>query len=324
MSNGVRYYWIDWVKAIAIFLVVLLHLHVTEHIREALLLFVNSLFFISSGYLYKQVCFNSELKKVFQTLFVPCVLYICIIALMYLGIGGKDPVFFRNLAFFNFTQLVAVFAPICPLWFVVALILMRLLSTKKFTPPILTFISVFVFIFCGSKPSNYNYWMVMTTLLCYPFFYMGMILKKFDLVNRWNDYASKHKVVKLLILFVFAILLCRLGLANGHVDMVQCIFGKNLLIFYFVSILISIILILICRSLLDVSSSLIETISNGTLLILALHFPMISFFRRLYSFDSPFSRFMLGVLIMILCYYGIILSKKHLPILLGKYKFLKK
>ena len=198
------------------------------------------------------------------------------------------------------------------------------LARKKSPPPILTFVSIFLFVICGSKLSNYNYGMVMTTMLCYPFFYIGMIMKKLDLVNRMNKYISKRKAIKLPLMFILVVLLCHLGLENGHVDMVQCLTGKNLLVFYFISALISILIILICRNLLDVFSRLVETISNGTLLVLALHFPMISFFRKFYSFDTSLSRLFLGILIMILCYYGIILSKKYLQILLGKYYFLKK
>lgn len=47
-----RIYWIDWVKTISIYAVVLVHLHITETIRESLLLWVNGLFFLISGYLY--------------------------------------------------------------------------------------------------------------------------------------------------------------------------------------------------------------------------------------------------------------------------------
>lgn len=39
-----RIYWIDWVKTISIYAVVLVHLHITETIRESLLLWVNGLF----------------------------------------------------------------------------------------------------------------------------------------------------------------------------------------------------------------------------------------------------------------------------------------
>ena len=59
-----RKYWIDYLKAIAIYLVILGHLPDELHIKWGIYLFHMPLFFIISGYLYKPRKVKDEIKKV--------------------------------------------------------------------------------------------------------------------------------------------------------------------------------------------------------------------------------------------------------------------
>lgn len=162
--------------------------------------------------------------------------------------------------------------------------------------------------------------MIITTALCYPSFTIGMSLKKYNVFERTYSVLGKFKTYSCACLFLVLGILIILGVKNGHVDMVQCLYGKSLIVFYLITNLISIVFIMLCNLLLRNENIIIKSISNGTLLILALHFPIMSTIKLIYDFNTPLSKLMLGVVIMFICYIGILLSKKYFPILLGKTK----
>ena len=319
MVNKIRLHWVDWAKSMAIFFVVLLHLHVTEPIREIFLLFVNSLFFMISGYLFKRIGFIKELKRSTISILFPCLIYICVISSLYYIKGGNNMAYLQNILVLNFSNLVGVFAPVCPLWFIVSLFIMRVISSQL-PPPILTIISVLGIVVFHKYSSDYNYFMIITTALCYPSFAIGMSLKKYNVFERTYNVLGKFKIYSCACLFLVLGILIILGVKNGHVDMVQCLYGKSLIVFYLITNLISIVFIMLCNLLLRNENIIIKNISNGTLLILALHFPIMSTIKLIYDFNTPLSKLMLGVIIMFICYIGILLSKKYFPILLGKTK----
>lgn len=64
-----RKYWIDYLKAVAIYLVILGHLPDELHIKWAIYLFHMPLFFIISGFLYKPRKAKDEIKKLFSNFF---------------------------------------------------------------------------------------------------------------------------------------------------------------------------------------------------------------------------------------------------------------
>ena len=276
MKQG-RIYWIDWAKAISIYAVILIHLHVTETIRESLLLWVNGLFFLISGYLYKKNTFKKELLKSIQSIFIPLIIYATGIMILYTVKNGLDYNFFYNLSILNFTKLVGIFAPICPLWFLTALFLMRVLTaTSKFAPVILIFIDILIFMLFKA-PREYNVFMSTTTLLCYPYFYIGIILKSFDLINKiCNIIETRLLWIKYMLLPAFTILII-LGLLNGKTDMVQCNYGENGFIFFPISFLLCLIIITFCYFYLNKYNTYITHTSSGTMMILAIHYPIYIF-----------------------------------------------
>lgn len=320
MKNRIN--WIDWIKAIAIYGVVLIHVHITETIREALLLWVNGLFFLISGYLFKRLPFIDELKKSIQSIFFPLLIYVIGISILFILKNGINTDFFYNLSILRFTNLVAIFAPICPLWFLISLFLMRVLTaSSKFTPPILILLNILVLNFLNN-PKEYNILMFTTMLLCYPYFYLGMILKKYDIITKLclkiERLYSWMRYLIIPILFTLIVV----GLKNGNTDMVQYNYGNNAFVFYGVSFSCCILIILFCRFFLNIHNNTVIKISSGTLLVLAIHFPVLSIIRNFISTDTFLNRLLVSIIIMIICYIGIVIAGKYCKILLGKSKFL--
>lgn len=242
--------------------------------------------------------------------------------ILYTVKNGLDYNFFYNLSILNFTKLVGIFAPICPLWFLTALFLMRVLTaTSKFAPIILIFINVLIFMIFKA-PREYNVFMSTTTLLCYPYFYIGIILKRFDLINKiCNIIKTRLLWIKYMLLPAFSILII-LGLLNGKTDMVQCNYGENGFIFFPISFLLCLIIVIFCYFYLNKYNTYITHTSSGTMMILAIHYPIISFIKNIIPLDSFLSKLTISFLIMIICYIGIIIAEKYCKILLGKSKFL--
>lgn len=289
-----RIYWIDWVKTISIYAVVLVHLHITETIRESLLLWVNGLFFLISGYLYKKNTFKKEVIKSVQSIFVPFLIYAIGITLLYMAKSGINYDFSYNLLTLNFTKLVSIFAPICPLWFLISLFFMRIVTAiSKFIPLILIIIS-FVLFYTLETPQNYNNFMFMTTLLCYPYFYTGIIAKKFNLINKVCNLIKATSIwIKLITLLMTFIILTIVGLTNGKTDMVQCNYGESGWIFFPISFLLCAIIIIYCYFFLNKNNGIIVHISSGTMMILAIHFPIISFIKNIIPLNSFLDRFII-------------------------------
>lgn len=161
--------------------------------------------------------------------------------------------------------------------------------------------------------------MFFTTLLCYPSFALGILLKRIDLFEKINI-RLHNKTVICFILLILLVVVFYWGITNGHVDMVQCKYGSSLFFFYIITNSISFIVMLFCSLLFRENIKIITTISNGTLLVLAVHYCFISAAERLCTFETPLSRFWLGCCILFICYWAIILCERFMPIMLGKIK----
>lgn len=123
---GGRLPWIDWAKAIGIFLVVLGHFPGLKG-QGFIYLFHMPFFFLISGYLYKRVSFNIEIAKVFRTLIIPYFFFntVLLSIALPLGIFKWDCVY--NILLGNQELLPARFFR--PLWFLVSLFVMRIVCS---------------------------------------------------------------------------------------------------------------------------------------------------------------------------------------------------
>lgn len=128
-----RICWVDWAKAIGISLVV--WAHISPIARHEVFLFHMPFFFMISGLLFRQKGFLQELKGSAYSLALPYFIY----NLLYMSPlpfgGARDMKTVINVIFGNQEQLCYVMVP---LWFLVALFVMRLV--------------------CSSPKSNWHIW----------------------------------------------------------------------------------------------------------------------------------------------------------------------
>lgn len=134
--------------------------------------------------------------------------------------------------------------------------------------------------------------------------------------NRKIIFLDENLIIPILFTLIVV------GLKNGNTDMVQYNYGNNAFVFYGVSFSCCILIILFCRFFLNIHNNTIIKISSGTLLVLAIHFPILSIIRNFISTDTFLNRLLVSIIIMIICYIGIVIAGKYCKILLGKSKFL--
>ena len=320
INRGGRLPWIDWAKAIGIFLVVLGHFPGLKG-QGLIYLFHMPFFFLISGYLYKRVSFNKEIAKVFRTLIIPYLFFnsvLLLIALL-LGIFRWDCVL--NILLGNQELLPARFFR--PLWFLVSLFIMRivcsLLNERYYHILLLVVVIVcLVLSSLGLLQTSYtsDYFQLQTTLICIPFFIIGYLTKKYNLLLLLE---KVYYLPRLLLLIIASIMCVYIGYINGGVNVFTCQYGRNYLLFLLVGLILSIVLFYVCSLVFSRPIKLVEMISEGTILIIALHVAFIDSIRHYIQLNT------LGIiccscLVMLICIILEYLFLKYAPYLLGRRK----
>ena len=129
MTEAKRLHWIDSAKAIGILLVVLGHMSSGTHYHWFIFSFHMPLFFAISGFLYKYVGLKKEIKKILYSLFIPYLIYSVLLLMIYLAKHSFNAELVINHIIGNHNGNVEIWVPLCPLWFILSLIWMRLITT---------------------------------------------------------------------------------------------------------------------------------------------------------------------------------------------------
>lgn len=139
--EGQRIIWIDYAKAIGIFLVILGHIPVPVDIKYAIYGIHMPLFFMISGLLRSRSDGDvlAQLKKIVNGLIIPYMIYALAITVLYCVVKPGEALFLiRNVVIANYAVLVGDFTSLCPLWFIVSLASIKLVDVVvKNTPPIM-------------------------------------------------------------------------------------------------------------------------------------------------------------------------------------------
>ena len=312
-----RLYWIDWAKFFAITFVVWGHIS-TNFINE-IYMFHIPLFFMISGYLYRQKEKKEELKNILFSLFIPYLIYNFIYLFPITG-GEFKLSHIYNILLGNQEALTGI---MIPLWFIVVLILIRLLCATHFNIYIIASISfilsIIMFEWIQIDQTN-DYLQLKSLTLSMPFFGAGQWLKRSyimeSICSKWNRFLI---LAISIFLFVGFFYLGNIISPLNHLDIFNCYIGSNILLFYLITFSLAFLFLILCRTLLNYHSNIITTYSNGTLLILGIHLmifwkiPKISVTSIIYSFISL-------SIILFISFYLIYLSEKYCPILIGKKK----
>lgn len=301
-----RFIWIDWAKSFMMFCVILGHISdmsVSTFASETAHYFHVPLFFFISGFLYKCNGIINNFKRLILPLlilFIPCVL-------VQLVIHNFDFSWVFNNAYLHLS-----FEPwMKGSWFMICLFLCKCcIEILEKHSSILMILILLVLINEIDDLIDFmpNVLYVKQFFSCCPFVLIGILAQK-------NNTLIKTRYIPIAIISI----ICAMIL-NGQCHLYYGYSGKNILLLLCYIYLIYVVLnsLLINKRL-----KFIETISNGTALILLSHWTVLLIFERLgFIFTSiVFFQQMLIATCVILVYYPLIrLSLRYCPILLGKYR----
>ena len=167
-----------------------------------------------------------------------------------------------------------------------------------------------------------NYFMLKTTIVCMPFYYLGCCLKKYKAFDECSMLARLPWWGILIIIFIY--LGC--SKSNGQVNLTTCSLGESYLLFLVSGTLGSIALLETLRRLSkrsNKSNKIIVTISEGTLLIMSVHYLMIKPIITIIPTSTVLYWLLDSSIILAITYCLILISKHYCPVLLGKQIVLK-
>lgn len=203
-----------------------------------------------------------------------------------------------------------------PMWFVVSIFLHRITCSlfKEKWYLWMMFVMFGVGFFVGKiAPYNYDYFQICTTAMCFPFFLMGTILKKYDGIHfpdRFNPFLRYFLIAVIIVICIGLIWF------NGKVNVFRCETGKNTLLYYLIGIAFSYCLLYLVSKLCTRKNLVTMTISQGTLLVLGLH--RIFLKGIIYSLPkNTFTAIAVAFVVMLICYPLIVLAQRYFPIIIG-------
>ncbi len=317
-----RLEWIDWMKAIGIYLIVLGHFYsVGEKLIYA---FHVPLFFVISGFLNKKEVDGQVFwKKLWYNLTVPMLL-MAVINFSYHSIlqlfnGSFSPAdaywFVRNVAF-------GMVSGYDTLWFVFTLMMLKVIFQYFFSRKLFYSFSfvmmVLAYIYNHIDLSGLPFFLkepnaVVDLCTAYPFFAIGVLLRNYkDMVN-----ALDSKVI-LIAVFVCGLLLVALCyMYNGYVGMFCCDYGGNIFLFL-VGGIAGTVMVWALSVLFGCAPKVITIISRGTIIILGLHKILIDLVWTFVT--SSVLDVVFTALILLLFIPLIIATEKYFPLMAGKYR----
>ena len=321
-----RLAWIDWMKAIGIYFIILGHFYSVG--EKFIYVFHVPLFFVISGFLNKKETDGRVFwRKLWYNLAVPMLLmavinfvYHCILQLFKGTFAFVDAYWFvRNLAF-------GMVSGLDTLWFVYTLILLKVIyqfcPSDKFFYVLMAGMLGLAFVYNNSDLSGYPFFLnepnaVVDICTAYPFFAFGVLMRNYKvMLNTLNNKAI------LIAMFACGLLLVSLcSTYNGYVGLFGCNYGGNLFLFL-IGAVAGTVMIWALSKLFGCAPMAVTIISRGTIIILGLHKILIDLvwaFLPPSVFDVVFA-----ALILLLFIPFIIAIEDYFPLMAGKYRIKSK
>ena len=325
LTPGKRYDWIDWMKALGIYLIVLGHFYSVG--EKFIYIFHVPLFFVISGFLNKkEVDGRVFWRKLWYNLAVPMLLmavlnfcYHCILMAFNGSLAIVDAYWFvRNLAF-------GMVAGLDTLWFVYTLILLKIIYQFCHSDKLFYYLTVIMlalaFAYNHNDFSGYPFFLnepnaIIDVCTAYPFFAFGVLMRNYkEILNALNN-----KVVFIAAFACGLLLVSLCSVYNGYVGLFGCNYGGKILLFL-VGAIAGTVMIWALSKLLGSSPKIINIVSRGTIIILGFHKILIDLVWIFFTpsvFDVVFA-----ILITLLFIPLIIATEKYFPLLAGKYRIKK-
>ena len=267
-----RIVWVDWAKALCMFLVVLGHSHIQESdyfASQFIYSFHMPFFFFISGLLCTRDISFWSIKKDLKFLILP-----------YLTFGLTNIVWgIMRVRSFNMYSVMEQLkslvigddASIGAIWFLPALFICKQLflviklSLKYnrllyYGLIILSFLPIYFI-----SANNYNMYFFADSALCgLPFFCMGNLL--YPLISNLHLETVSRLGIAILLL---SLALC-LSYSNGQVVIAECSYGRSVILYYLNSVSAILAITLFCTTI-ERKNRFIRAASYGTIVILGFH-----------------------------------------------------
>ena len=328
-----RINWIDWGKAIAVIGIVYIHLPQSQEwfYFRYLQACVVTIFFFLSGYLKKDRGSDQEnWGKYWHSLILPYLLYNAIVypywlVKFYMQNGGMPDLFQAMRPIFGtllFQHENAFCEPLDgPMWYLPAILIMHIIidwcrKTRYPHQMIIALCIVSFFLYAANK-----YYMFLPNLTpmgvfrSLPFYYIGYALRQ---RNMYLDTNQKKDLATFIGGLSLSLLLFYWHLHESRFLLHIALFYPMVICFIFG--------VLSGSKLLDgIKSDIIIKLSIGTLVIVGLHYPIVSLvnfgFENLLKIDDIcyqwYEALFIALGINVILYPVILFGKKHAPILVG-------
>lgn len=213
--------------------------HLTErsdYLRIIIYSFHMPMFFILSGYFFDySTSLCTTVKKCIKQFIIPAYTFLfvdyllkCIITKQVISYSFKeclDAIVFRGGWWWN-----------SPIWFILSLLACRIITTM-FKERVICACSIISFLICLIGLNQYfPVWWASNSIICMQFFFIGILVKKFCIL----DYV---KNIDIKVMGILSIILVVLSIYNGYTDINIHVNGKCFIIFLLTAILGSSVII---------------------------------------------------------------------------------
>ncbi len=332
INTNKHFFWIDWMKTIGITLIVFGHFASPHNVFAYV--FSVPLFFLISGFLSKREENHTVFwKKIWHNLIVP-MLIICTINYLYVCvrhyISPNYLLYPDNPAVFIAKLLLGVHKSVETLWFVYTLVILKIIL-QYLPKPWLHCVLFAVFLataYCINeyqlslfgKPLYYTPCAITSVFVSYPFYMIGYWLRDFR--ETFNKYHTQS-VSAYIILIACALIVFYCGHNHSVVKLYICRYGDSILLFLLGGMAGSACVYIISKFLVRVKYAKVQNfnsvISQGTILILGFHMPLVRFLRH-FEITNDIQAAAFSILIVLLFVPIIMLCKKYAPVIMGKYR----
>lgn len=335
---------VDYAKFFAIFLMIVGHLLIVDsHAYSLIYLFHMPLFFLISGYLYKQKSEKENFLKIFWGLLIPYLFY----QFLYLPLRLFDLVCLNGLNFVDTfvgclhgilqaaTVSNAPYIIVCgPCWFIMVMIQLRFIfNYVKINNKNLILMLIFSVLLSKFLIIN-NILLgccLNCTIIAIPYFVIGLLLRNNNIcLDKINP--NKYFVFLYFIIAIFSLnkLLEYNGLIRVSRPLEHSLDTLSLFLMY-IAALVGILMIILFSSLFKKHVGFVDRISKNTLFIIFSQEVCIFFLKLLnitqflYKIQFIPLKFILILLfafiVLFISYLCILFFEKHFPLILGKHMY---
>lgn len=320
-----RIHWIDWSKCILIYLVVLAHYGgIPAFVDNFICAFHMPAFFMISGYLHKSQPVAVSFSKNIKRLLIPALLFsaLCLMHTIVIDIVKHVPLSMEEHVYKPVLGLVRYDRPNAMpqcgvIWFIEVLFLSKLIidalqyfRNKYLLPFIIVIFAIFTGIIYQYNLNDNSWWfLIQRTFASFPFVALGFLAKKYG----WMEQISKTNWLPIAIgaCYVAGVIY------NGRVGIASWRFGHSVTMYFIIAVMGCVAFFQMAGKLRR-GGILLETISNGTIVILCLHRLMIPYMNKI-----GIEPFIGSLVILCICYPIILFFNRYAPWFVGRQQIKK-